>query len=322
MKKFLLAALGLCANLAFSQSATDSAKPATVAIVQFVEHPSLNAINQGIQDELKAQGLAVRYEQENSQGQPVIAQQIVEKFLGLNPTVVVAIATPAAQAAANVLNGKVPLVFASITDPVAAKLVPSLDKPGKNITGTMDAIPLDKQLAVVREALPQLKKLGTVYNPGDANASASVAKLKDYLKEQHIELVEAPATKSSEVQEATASLAGVDGIFIVLDNTAVSALDSLLAVAREQKIPVFSADVDSVQRGTVLALGFDYYDVGRDTGQLVAEILKGKAAGEIPVRSVGKFRLVINPAAAKAFGLALPDSLIKRADTIINEEKK
>lgn len=320
MKKFLLAALGLCANWAHGQPAT--AQPATVAIVQFVEHPSLNAINKGIQDELKAQGLNVRYEQENSQGQPVIAQQIAEKFLGLNPDVVVAIATPAAQAAANVLNGKVPLVFASITDPVAAKLVPSLDRPGKNLTGTMDAIPLDRQLAVVKEALPQLKKLATVYNPGDANSVASVAKLKEFLKAEKIELVEAPATKSSEVQEATAALGGVDGIFILLDNTVVSALDGLLAVAREQQIPVFSADVDSVQRGTVLALGFDYYDVGRDTGQLVAEILKGKPAAEIPVRAVGKFRLVVNPAAAKAFGLELPASLIKRADTIINEEKQ
>lgn len=323
MKKILLATLWGVATAGGAQSPSPSGEALPlVAITQIVDHPSLNAIRQGVQDEIKAAGLAVRYEVESAQGQPAIAQQIAEKFVGLKPAVIVAIATPSAQAVANVAEGKIPLVFGSITDPVAAKLVPDLHTPVKNLTGTTDSIPLAEQLAVLREALPSLKRLGTVYNPGDANAAASVAKLKTVAAGANIELVEAPATKSSEVAEATAALAGrADAIFLVLDNTAVSALEALLQAAEEQKLPVFSADVDSVKRGTVLSLGFDYYDVGRSTGAQVVKILRGTAPEAIPVQTVEKFRLVVNPAAAKRFGLELPPALIQKAAEVIEEKK-
>ena len=316
MKKILLATLWGVATAGGAQSPSPSGEALPlVAITQIVDHPSLNAIRQGVQDEIKAAGLAVRYEVESAQGQPAIAQQIAEKFVGLKPAVIVAIATPSAQAAANVAEGKIPLVFGSITDPVAAK-------PVKNLTGTSDSIPLAEQLAVLREALPGLKRLGTVYNPGDANAAASVAKLKTVAAGANIELVEAPATKSSEVAEATAALAGrADAIFLVLDNTAVSALEALLQAAEEQKLPVFSADVDSVKRGTVLSLGFDYYDVGRSTGAQVVKTLRGTAPEAIPVQTVEKFRLVVNPTAAKRFGLELPPALIQKAAEVIEEKK-
>lgn len=311
MKKFLLSACLLSA-LAVAE------KRPVVAITQIVEHPSLNAIHDGIVDEIKAAKIEVEYVREVAQGNGSIAQQIAEKFVDLKPTVAVAIATPSAQALVNTANGQIPVVFASITDPVAAKLIPDLKTPVKNITGTTDNIPLNQQLEVVKKALPNLKKLGTIYNAGDANSVASIEKLKALLKEQNIELIEVSVSKSSEVADASLALVGkAEAIFIVLENTVVSALESVVQVAEEHKIPLFSADTDSVKRGAIGALGFDYYDVGRTTGKQVVQILQGTAPEAIPVQEVEKLSLVLNPKSAEKMGLTLPEALLKEATTII-----
>lgn len=295
-----------------------------VAITQIVDHPSLNAIHQGIVDELKDAGFedgkTVRYEYESAQGNGAIAQQIAEKFVGLNPTVIVAITTPSAQAAVNTAEGKVPVIFSSVTDPVAAKLVPDLKTPVKNVTGTRDDIPLSKQLALVRSIVPEAKRFGTIYNTGDANSVATVDKLKAELESQGLSLHEVAATKSSEVLDAAQSLVGkVDAVFIGLDNTAVSALEAIIQVAEEHKLPVFSADTDSVKRGTIAALGFDYYDVGRVSGKQVVQVLQGVKPEAIPVTDVEKLNTVLNPAAAKRMGVEIPAAVLEQASELVKE---
>ena len=295
-----------------------SAEPSpTVALTQIVEHPSLDAARRGILDELAAAGFApgrnLTVDYQNAQGNPVTAAQIARQFVGAQPTVIVAIATPSAQAVAAATRA-IPIVFCAVSDPIAAKLVKNLDHPGGNVTGTRDFPPLAEQLDLIRELSPAARTLGVIYNPGETNSVAMIDSLKPLASSKGFQLVEAAAPKSGDVLSAARQLTGkVDAIYIPLDNTVVSALEAVIKVGREARIPVYSADTDSVKRGTVAALGFDYYDVGRQTGQQVVQVLRGAKPGAIPVENIKKLSLFLNPQAAAAMGVTVPDAVRQRA---------
>lgn len=291
--------------------------PRTVALTQIVEHPSLDAARHGILDELAAAGYTLgqnlKIDYQNAQGNPITAAQIARKFVGDRPDVIVTITTPSAQAVVAATR-ELPVVFCSVSDPLGAKLVNNLAKPGGNVTGTSDLSPIAEQLDLIRELSPDVKKLGVIYNPGEANSVSLVALLKTQASGKGLQVIEATAPKSGDVLSAARQLAGkAEAIYIPLDNTVVSALEAVIKVGRDARIPVYSADTDSVGRGTIASLGFDYYDVGRQTGQQVVRILRGEKPGDIPVERVKKLNLYINLQAAEAMGVTIPDSIRQRA---------
>lgn len=291
--------------------------PRTVALTQIVEHPSLDAARHGILDELAAAGYTpgqnLKIDYQNAQGNPATAAQIARKFVGDRPDVIVTITTPSAQAVVAATR-ELPVVFCSVSDPLGAKLVNNLAKPGGNVTGTSDLSPIAEQLDLIRELSPDVKKLGVIYNPGEANSVSLVALLKTQASGKGLQVIEATAPKSGDVLSAARQLAGkAEAIYIPLDNTVVSALEAVIKVGRDARIPVYSADTDSVGRGTVASLGFDYYDVGRQTGQQVVRILRGEKPGDIPVERVKKLNLYVNLQAAEAMGVTIPDPVRQRA---------
>jgi len=295
--------------------------PKTLAITQIVEHPALDAVRNGVQDELQANGYEVgknlTWAYESAQGNAATAAQIAKKFAGMEPDVIVAIATPSAQTvAASARNSSI--VFSAVTDPLGAKLVSDMDKPGKNITGISDLTPINKHMALVKQVVPSAKKVGIVYNPGEAN-SVTLAKLvQQHAPEHGLQVVEASATKSSEVLSATRSLVGkVDAIYIPTDNTVVSAFPAVVKVAESARIPLIAGDTDSVKQGAIAALGFNYYDIGRQTGKMVLKIFNGAQPGSMAVEGVDKMELFVNPAAAERMGISLDSSLIGDAKEVI-----
>ncbi len=313
----------LCLLLAVATGAQAQNQPPVVAITQIVEHPALDAVHQGIKDELAERGYkpgeTVELMFESAQGNAAIASQIARKFVGEQPDVIVAIATPSAQTAAAAARN-IPLVFSAVTDPVEARLVKSLDNPGANITGVTDMLPLEKHIDLLQRVLPDAKRIGTVYNPGEANAVALVNQLEKRLADRGMELVKAAATKTSEVLGAARSLVGkVDAIYLTTDNTVISAVEAVISVGERADIPVFAADTATVSRGAVAALGFDYYDVGRQTGAMVARILSGTPPAEIPVETVEALSLHVNPAAAERMGITLPADVIDDAAEVVGE---
>ncbi len=156
------------------------------------------------------------------------------------------------------------------------------------------------------------------YNPGEANSVTLLQLLKDKAGPLDMEIVEAAAPKSSDVQAAAQSLVGkVDVIYVPTDNTIVSALEAVIGVGTDNKLPVFAGDTDSVKRGAIAAVGFDYYDVGRQTGKIVARILKGEKPGDIAVQGIEITQLFVNPGAAQKMGITIPDSLIKSAKLVV-----
>ncbi|MEQ5802593.1 ABC transporter substrate-binding protein [Halomonas sp. H10-9-1] len=300
------------------------AETVTLGISQIVEHPALDASRQGALDELAERGYVegdnLEVDFQNAQGDTSIAAQIARKFAGDRPDLVLAISTPSAQAAASALQDDTPIVFTAVTDPLVAKLVSDMDAPGGNITGVVDAPPLEAQLQLIRDMFPAAERLGVIYNPGEANSVSQAEKLNALAPGLGFELVEVTASRTSEVMGAARSLAGrVDAIYVPVDNTVVSALESVLKVGYDADIPVFTGDNSSVERGALASLGFSYYDMGRQTGEMIARILGGEQAGDLPVGTVEKFELILNRDAAEQIGYEIPAEFEEQAVEIFDQ---
>jgi putative ABC transport system substrate-binding protein len=300
------------------------ARTYTVSVNQFVEHTALNATLQGMQDYLKDNNVDVKFKVHIAQGNTGIANQIAQQMIGEEPDLMVAIATPCAQACAQALNKapekmKRPLVFTAVTDPVAAGLVEDLIKPGGNTTGVSDQLQVKKHLEMIIKFKPGIKRLGVMYNAGEANSKATITEIKAQCEELGIKVVESTAANTAEVYQAAKGLAGrVDAIFIPTDNTIVKALESVLKIGTQAKVPVFAADVDAVKRGAVAAMGFDYYKLGIKAGAMVEKILKGTSPADLPVGFLDELQLHINVKASEMMGITPPQELLEQASQIYN----
>jgi putative tryptophan/tyrosine transport system substrate-binding protein len=294
----------------------------TVAVTAIVEHPALDAARKGIQDELAVagyeEGRNLRFVFESAQGNPATAAQIARKFVGDAPDVIVPISTPSAQAVVGATKD-IPVVFTAVTDPVGAKLVSDLTRPGGNVTGMSDLSPIGLHLDLVRQIAPATKRLGVIYNPGEANSMTLLELIKREAPARQLEIVEAAAPRSADVLSAAQSLVGkVDAIYVPTDNTVVTALEAVVKIGTDNQLPVFAGDTDSVPRGAIAALGFNYYDLGRQTGQIVLRVLQGANPGDIPVEGVRITELYVNPSAAEAMGVTIPPDMLQRAKFVVD----
>jgi len=316
MRSILLA---FAATLALALPA--KADNVTVAVTAIVEHPALDAVRKGVQDTLAVAGYKegenLKFVFESAQGNPATAAQIARQFAGDEPNVIVPISTPSAQAVVSSTRD-IPVVFTAVSDPLGAQLVKNMDKPGGNVTGLSDMSPVGEHIALIKEILPNVKTIGYLYNSGEANSVSLLAALKAEAEKAGITVIESAATKSAEVQGAARALVGrADAIYVPTDNTIISALEGAVAVAEESKLPLFTADTDSVSRGSIAALGFNYYDVGKQTGDIVVRVLKGENPGDIAVKTAAGSDLVINKSAAAKMGVTLPESVVSRANKVI-----
>jgi putative ABC transport system substrate-binding protein len=309
-------ALALAATAPFAQTAEKS-----VAVTAIVEHPALDAVRDGVRDELKAAGFesgkTLKFEYQSAQGNTGTAAQIARKYVGGKPDAIVAIATPSAQAVVAATKD-IPVVFSAVTDPVAAKLVKGWDASGTNVTGVSDMSPLDKHLELIKRVSPNAKRVGVIYSPGEANSVAIVDALKKAAPAAGLVLVEAAAPRSVDVSSAAQSLVGkVDVIYAPTDNNVMSAFEGIVKVAQASKIALVAADTDGVKRGAVAALGLNYYDIGRQTGKVVVRILNGEQPGKIASQTSSNFELHVNPAAAQKQGVTLSEELVKSAKFVV-----
>lgn len=294
-----------------------------VYISKVIEHPALDETERGMVDYLlendytKVAKLDLRVS--SAQGSSLLAAQIASKFMGNDPDVVVGIGTISAQSLAKyAVQGQTKLVFSSVTDPLGAKLIVSGEKLQRNITGVSNFVDLEPQIALFKEVLPNLKLLGVIYNPSEINSYAINAKLNEICPKYGITVIKVGATRTGEVPQATLSIIEkVDAFFISNDNTALSALPTIINIANKSKKPVFVSDVDAVSQGALLALGPNQYDLGRQTGKMIVELLKGVELIKLPVQYPLKTDLVVNLKAADTIGITLPKSVLKKADKAI-----
>jgi putative ABC transport system substrate-binding protein len=310
-----LAGMMLLAGCGSKEPAGDSEKGGAdkefkVGITQFAPHPSLDAATEGFKKALKDKWIKVSYDEQNAQADMNNTQTIANNFVGDKVDLIFANATPSATAALNATKD-IPIIFTSVTDPVGAGLVEAFDKPGKNITGTTDNHPeaTKKTISFITDEV-KAKNVGVIYNSGEQNSVVQVDEVKKIAEEKGAELVEVSVSTTAEVKQAAESLVGrVDAIYIPTDNTVVTSLDSVIAVANSKKIPLFVGELDSMKKGAVAASGFSYFDLGYQSGIMAADILSGnKKASEIPVELPNSLKLVINKKAAEAQGLTVSDA--------------
>lgn len=308
-----LAALCLLAVNAFA------AGPYTVSVTQIVEHPALDAMRNGVMDRLKERGADVSYNVHIAQGNMATNVQIISQIKGEKPDLVLAIATPGAQAAAQKIQD-IPIVFTGVTDPVSAGLVKDLQNSGDgNVTGMSDFSPMDKHVALIREIVPTAKTIGVIYNAGEPNSVVLVDALTAEAAKAGMAVEGASVANSSGVYQAAKSLVGrADVVYVPTDNTVVSALESAIKVCTQNRLPLIVADVDSVDRGAIAAVAVDYYKMGLQTGDMAYRILvEGVAPGDIPVEFLNDLNLHVNKKAAAAMGVTLPEATIARAAKVV-----
>ena len=308
-------------GIATAQTATTELEPVTVSVTAIVEHPSLDALRDGVHDALREAGYVdgetLEFVYESAQGNQATAAQIARTFVGLQPDVIVPISTPSAQAV-TFATADIPVVFGAVTDPLGAELVTNLEAPGANVTGVSDFLPIADHLALIKEVMPEAATIGVVYNPGEANSVVLLEAVTAQALDYDLTVEEAAAPRASDVQAAAQSLVGrADVFYVTTDNTVVSALESVIVVAEANGIPLFTGDTDSVRRGSLASLGFDYYQVGLQTGDLVLQILSGEAPGAIPVHFATGTDLVLNLGAAERMGVTVPQSVIDRATEVV-----
>ena len=292
-----------------------------VAVTSIIEHTALDAVRDGVRESLKEAGFVegknLRFVFQTAQGSPATAAQIARKYVGDGVDVIVPISTPSAQAVVAATRS-IPVVYSAITDPVAAKLVKSWEASGTNVTGVSDLSPIDRHLDLVRKIVPQVQRLGVIYSPGEANSVAIIEVLRKEAKALGIDLVEAPAQRTVDIPAAALRLAGkVDAIYAPTDNNVISAIEAIVKVAQQAKVPLIAADTDSVKRGATAALGVNYLDLGRQTGRMVARVLQGEAPGQMRSEISTRLELHLNTEAASRQGVTLSQDLIKSAAVVI-----
>ncbi|MCR2821121.1 ABC transporter substrate-binding protein [Lederbergia panacisoli] len=280
-----------------------------IGVTQIVEHDSLNAAFDGFKKAIEDAGLDVEWDVQNALGEPNNNPTIATNLVNAGVDLIFANSTPSAQSVASETQD-IPIVFTSVTDAVGADLVESMEKPGGNVTGTIDNHPdaIPNTMKFIAEELGA-KKVGMVFNSGEQNSRAQVDTAKKAAEELGITVVEASVSTSAEVKQATESLLGnVDSIYIITDNTVVSALDSVVDVANTNKLPLMVGEFDSVRNGGLGAYGFEYFDIGYEAGQMAVKILKdGVKPADIPAQVPQNLKLVMNKETAETIGLEIKD---------------
>ena len=317
---------GCGGNTGSSQSSSEGEKMYSIGISQFAEHGSLDNCREGFIQGLEEEGLVegenLKIKVSNADSDTGTAAQIADTFVADKVDLICAIATPSAQAAYNsARNTDIPVVYTAVTNPEEAQLADDEGMPVGAVTGTSDQLPVEAQLAMIREILPDAKTIGILYTTSEANSAYSITQYEKYAEEYGFTLETAGVTNTSEVSMAAASLLDkVDCLTNLTDNTVVSALPTVLDQANEKNIPVFGSEIEQVKRGCLAAEGLDYVNLGIETGKMAAQILKGEAKAEdMKYELLTDSSLYINQAVADNLGINVPDDMTQRAEETFTE---
>ena len=302
--------LAACGN---TNNATEDGKK-TIGILQLVEHGSLDAAYEGFKEGLAEggykEGENLTLEYQNAQNSQDNLKSMSEKLVKYSPDLLLGIATPAAVSLANETTD-IPIVVTAVTDLVEAKLADTNEAPGRNITGTSDMVPIDKQIQLLLSIVPDAKTIGIMYNAGEANSKIQADLAEKALKDAGVDVKVLTANTTNDVQQVTTSLAkDVDGIYVPTDNTFASAAAVVGEVAKETKTPIVAGSVEQVEDGALATFGIDYKSLGKQTGELAAKILDGdEKPATTPVETANKLELVVNQEMATALGID-PESIV------------
>ena len=283
-----------------------------IGLTQYAPHPSLDNCREGFIEGLKEEGFEegknIELDLTNADGKGENAAMIAQNYVSKKYDLIGAIATPSAMAAQAAADGKnIPVVFSAVSDPVSANLVESLENPNRGTTGTSDALPLEKQMQMIRAFLPEAKKIGILYTTNEVNSQTHLAQFEALAPQYGFEIVAVGVTGPSDIPLAVDSLlAQVDCVNNFTDNNVVNNLQTLIDKANAKKIPVFGSEEEQVKNGCIASESIDYVALGRETGKIAGQILKGESVNTLPVKVISDSTPVANQAVMDALGISLP----------------
>lgn len=291
-----------------------------VGILQLMEHPSLNTIREsiikGLADEGYTDGENLEIDYKNGQNDMTNMKTIAQAFVADKCDVIVAIATPAAQAVLSETT-EIPIIFAAVTDPVDAELVDSLENPGGNVSGTSDEVSAEAIMELAQQITPGFKTIGALYSAGEDNSDSVVKGLKEYAAANGYEVVESTVTNTSEVQQAAQYLADkVDVVYSPIDNTVASSMAVATEIFNNAKIPFYVSADSMVQDGGLATYGIDYTVLGKETGKMVAQIFGGADVSKMAVVKMSDMNIYVNTKTADAIGVEIPQSILEKATVL------
>lgn len=288
-----------------------------IGIAQFAPHASLDNCSEGFKQGLAEAGITnVEFDEQNAQAETAAANQIAQTMAAdKDMDLICAVATPMAQAAYNAAQqGGTPVIFTAVTDPVGASLANADGSAVGEVTGTSDKLAIDAQLKMIRDFMPEAKKIGILYSTSEANSVSAIAEYKELAGNYNFEIVESGISQSADIPLAATDLAGkVDCITNLTDNTVVSNLPTVLDAANKAGIPVFGSEIEQVKNGCVAAEGLDYVKLGKQTGAMAARVLKGEKASSIPFETISEYSLYINSEALAKLNITVPAELAEGA---------
>ena len=317
MKKMFAALLmvAVCVTaLSAKPKKAKKAKTIKIGIIQLVEHSALDANYKGFVDGLAEAGYVdgqnIKIDYQNAQGEQANCVTIAEKLVNDRDDLIFAIATPAAQAVAN-LTQDIPILVSSVTDPASAKLVKSNEKPGTNVSGTSDLTPCAAQIKLLKQLVPEAKTVGMLFCSNEQNSYFQIALAEKACDELGLKYIEATVSNSNEIQQVTQSLCGkVDAIYSPTDNMIAAGMALVGQIAVENKIPVIVGEEGMCNAGGLATYGIDYYELGKQTAKKAVEILRdGKKPKDMPIQYLDKCNLKVNEETAKKLGISIPTNL-------------
>ncbi len=323
MKKFLSLMLAGMISITALAGCNNSSSAAnenniTVGIAQFAEHGSLDNCVTGFKEGMAEAGFKegenVTYDLQNAQADMAIGNQIAQNMVAGNYDLICAVATPMAQAAYNAAEGKIPVIYTAVTDPVAAELAKEDGSSVGNTTGTSDKLAIDAQLEMIRKFMPDAKKIGILYTTSETNSVSAIAEYKSLAGNYGFEIVDKGISQQSDIPMAVADLVTkVDCMSNLTDNTVVAALPTVLDAANAANVPVFGSEIEQVKKGCVATEGLDYVQLGKQTGAMAARVLNGENASAVPFETISEYSLYINSDALANLNLSVPDELADKA---------
>lgn len=320
IKKLLIGAVCAASILSLGGCGNASNKQISVGISQIAEHPALDSAREGFIAGLKSKGFVenenIVFDIQNAQGDIANSQMIAQNFVSQKKDMIFAIGTPSAQSAMNATSD-IPILFTAVTDPLKAGLVKSIEKSGNNVAGTSDAVPIDNQLSLMKKLLPNVTKIGILYNTSEINSEVQIEQVKTLAPKHGLEVIVAGVSSTNEISQTLQSILGkVDVMYALTDNIIASAMPLITTNAAEKGIAVIGAEEAHVQSGALATEGINYYDLGFQTGEMAAEVLSGKDIKEMPVATLTDMELVINEEIVQNLGVELTDDIKDRAKMI------
>jgi putative ABC transport system substrate-binding protein len=289
-----------------------------IGLLQYAAHPSLDAISQGIVETLADNGYVdgenITLDFQNGQGDQSNLNTMSTRFVSNEADLMIAVATPAAQAVANA-SSDIPVLLGAITDPENVGLVESNEAPGGNVTGVSDMTPINQQLELIRQLQPEAETIGVLYSSSEDNSILQANMAEEMATDHGFETVKRTVSSTNDVAQVTQQLVTeVDAIWTPNDNTVASAFPSVLEVSNEAGIPVYPAVDMMVAQGGLATLGLNQYQIGVETGLMAVELLEGEInPATEPVRFAEETDLVINFETAELLGISIPESLASEA---------